>query len=260
MQHVVPPSDLAKLPASPGVYLFVDRRGRLLYVGRASNLRARVRSYWNAGLHRPGFRRMVRGVARILVEPCVSEHEAALLERMLLERLDPPFNRTTGIEAIAGVRVRVTPPGIGAVVDLEKGMERLFGPYLGWAPTFAAAAALSRLFPLHFCRPETDLDSVQRDIARIRGVSVNDFEALSAQAVDVLERDPTAVAGAVERVRRERDHASDMRLYERAAELQRQIDAIRWIAQPQRLMTLGSSGDRWVADEARIGVVAAAIA
>jgi excinuclease ABC subunit C len=203
---------------------------------------------------------MVRGVARVLVESCVSEHEAALLERMLLERLEPPFNRTTGVEAIAGVRLGATPPAIGAVVDLEAGMERLFGPYLGWAPTFAAAAALSRLFPLHFCRPETELDSVQRDIARLRGVSVNDLAALSAQAADVLERDPTAVTAAVERVRHERDHASDMRLYERAADLQRQIDGILWIAQPQSVMTLAASGDRWIADEARIGVVTASIA
>ena len=82
----VAPADLAKLPATPGVYLLVDARGRLLYIGRASSLRSRVRSYWSAGLDRPGLRRMVRRVRRVLAGSCVSEHEAALLERTLLER------------------------------------------------------------------------------------------------------------------------------------------------------------------------------
>src|SRR5436190_19326898 len=107
----VEPADLAKLPATPGVYLFMDTRGRLLYIGRASNLRSRIRSYWNVGLDRPGLRGMVRRVRRILAGPCVSEHEAALLERTLLERLDPPFNRTTGFETVVGVRLSSTPPG-----------------------------------------------------------------------------------------------------------------------------------------------------
>src|SRR5438270_442480 len=175
----VAPADLAKLPPTPGVYLFVDARGRLLYIGRASSLRSRVRSYWSAGLDRPGLRRMVRRVRRVLAGSCVSEHEAALLERTLLERLDPPFNRTSGVETVVGVRLSTTPPAISAVVELAPRVGRVFGPYLGWAPTYAAAAALVRLFPVHFCRPAGELDSVQRDLARIRGVSENDLADLA---------------------------------------------------------------------------------
>src|SRR6266550_6802679 len=158
----VAPADVAKLPSTPGVYLFIDARGHLLYVGRASNLRSRVRSYWNVGLDRPGLRGMVRRVRRILVSSCVSEHEAALLERTLLERLDPPFNRTTGFETVVGVRLSSTPPGIAAVVELAPRIDRVFGPYLGWAPTYAATSALMLLFPVHFCRPPGELDSVER--------------------------------------------------------------------------------------------------
>jgi len=256
----VEPADLAKLPSRPGVYFFVDARGRLLYIGRASNLRSRVRSYWTAGLDRPGLRGMVRRVRRILAGPCVSEHEAALLERTLLERLVPPFNRTTGVETVVGVRLRSAPPGIAAVVELAPRADRVFGPYLGWAPTHAAASALLRLFPVHFCRPRGELDSVQRDLARVRGVSETDLEQLSQRATGVLERDRSAVIGAVDRVRRERDRASELRLYERASELQRQIDGILWITQRQDVMRLGVSGDRWAVDESRIDELVAAIA
>src|SRR5438067_7320147 len=114
------PDRLADLPAAPGVYLLLDGRRRLLYVGRASALRSRVRSYWSAGLDRPGFRGMVRRVRRIVAAPAASEHEAALLERVLLERLDPPFNRTQGIEVLVALRVSTAPPQIAAVVELER--------------------------------------------------------------------------------------------------------------------------------------------
>ena len=255
----VEPADLAKLPATPGVYLFMDTRGRLLYIGRASNLRSRIRSYWNVGLDRPGLRGMVRRVRRILVSSCVSEHEAALLERTLLERLDPPFNRTTGFETVVGVRLSSTPPGIAVVVELAPRVDRVFGPYLGWAPTYAAASALMRLFPVHFCRPPGELDSIERDLARIRGVGEHDLDDLSQRAANVLDRDRSAVIDAVDRVRRERDHASELCLYERASELQRQIDGILWITQRQDVMRLGDSGDRWIVDESRIDAVVEAI-
>ena len=255
----VAPADLAKLPATPGVYLFVDARGRLLYIGRASSLRSRVRSYWSAGLDRPGLRRMVRRVRRVLAGSCVSEHEAALLERTLLERLDPPFNRTSGVETVVGVRLSTTPPAISAVVELAPRVGQVFGPYLGWAPTYAAAAALVRLFPVHFCRPAGELDSVQRDLARIRGVSENDLADLSQRAAGVLDRNRSAVIDAVDRVRRDRERAAELRLYERASELQRQIDGLLWITQRQNFMRLGESGERWIVDESRIDEVVSAI-
>src|SRR5438132_682151 len=144
----VEPANLAKLPSRPGVYFFVDARGRLLYIGRAANLRSRVRSYWTAGLDRPG----------------------------------------------------------------------------------------------------------------LRGVSETDLEQLSQRATGVLERDRSAVIDTVDRVRRERDRASELRLYERASELQRQIDGILWITQRQDVMRLAVSGDRWAVDESRIDELVAAIA
>ena len=113
---------------------------------------------------------------------------------------------------------------------------------------------------MHFCRPRGELDGVQRDLARVRGVSETDLEQLSQRATGVLERDRSAVIDAVDRVRRERDRASELRLYERASELQRQIHGILWITQRQDVMRLGVSGDRWAVDESRIDELVAAIA
>src|SRR5207302_10350195 len=95
---------VAGLPRCPGVYRFRDGRGRVLYLGRAGDLRSRVRSYWGDLADRPHLRRMVRRVASIDVLECVSEHEAAFVERRLLERRCPPYNRVVAdsVEAYLG--------------------------------------------------------------------------------------------------------------------------------------------------------------
>ena len=252
------PNELAALPARPGAYLLLDGRGRILYVGRAGALRSRVRSYWSAGLTRPGLRGMVRRVRRIVVAPAASEHEAAFIERILLERLDPPFNRTQGVEVVVAMRLSSAPPGIAAAVELDS-PGRHFGPFLGWAPTLAAASALARIFPLHLCRPAVELGTLQRELARRRGVSDRDVDALSARITAVLEDDGEALVQTIGDLERERDRASELRLYEQAAELQRQVVALRWITQPQRVMRLAPSGDGWIADEGRIAEIVGAL-
>lgn len=254
----VAPDRLASIPAAPGAYLLVDGRGRVLYAGRAGVLRSRVRSYWSASLDRPGLRGMVRRVRRILIAPAASEHEAALLERVLLERLDPPFNRTQGIEVLVALRVSTAPPQIAAVVELDRNAPH-FGPYLGWAPTLAAASALARMFPLHLCRPGSELGSLELDLARRKGVSIADASRLARSVVDVLDARPDAVDGIVIALERDRDRAADLRLFEQAAEVQRQLVGIRWITQAQRLMHLAPSGDGWVCDEERIAAVLGAV-
>ncbi|HEX2574813.1 MAG TPA: GIY-YIG nuclease family protein, partial [Aquihabitans sp.] len=81
-----------KLPRTPGVYLFRDRGGRTLYVGKASNLRSRVRSYFS-GDDRRKVGQLLRETERIDHVVCPSALEAAVLEVRLIHRLEPRFNR-----------------------------------------------------------------------------------------------------------------------------------------------------------------------
>src|SRR5215469_10202567 len=133
----------ACLPNAPGVYRFRDASGRSLYLGRAVNLRRRVRSYWSdlggrqhlatmvpriaAGRSlffgravnlrwrvrsfwsdlggRQHLAPMVARIAAVEAVACASEHEAAWLERSLLERQLPPWNRTPGGQEVpVGIR------------------------------------------------------------------------------------------------------------------------------------------------------------
>ncbi len=95
------------LPASPGVYLMRDREGRVLYVGKAANLRRRVRSYFGPqGRHGRLIGRALEGLERVDHEVCGSEFEALLREGRLLRELQPPCNRR-GL-AGGGAWVRLT--------------------------------------------------------------------------------------------------------------------------------------------------------
>jgi DNA polymerase-3 subunit epsilon len=82
----------ARLPRAPGVYLFRDRGGRVLYVGKATNLRARVRSYF-ASDDRRKVPQLLREVASIEHRVCANAFEAEVRELRLIHELQPRFNR-----------------------------------------------------------------------------------------------------------------------------------------------------------------------
>jgi DNA polymerase-3 subunit epsilon len=82
----------ARLPRTPGVYLFRDRGGRVLYVGKATNVRSRVRSYFS-GDDRRKVPQLLREVEAIEVIPCRHPLEAAVREIRLIHDHEPRFNR-----------------------------------------------------------------------------------------------------------------------------------------------------------------------
>jgi excinuclease ABC subunit C len=126
-----PPASAAVLPQAPGVYRFRDRAGRVLYIGRAVSLRRRVLSYWGDLGDRAHLAPMVTRIARVEAVTCDSAHEAAWLERNLLEHRRPPWNRSPGGQEVeVWIRLSASPrrPGLTVVRQPAPGD---FGPYLG---------------------------------------------------------------------------------------------------------------------------------
>ncbi|OGY92821.1 MAG: hypothetical protein A3H70_01835 [Candidatus Komeilibacteria bacterium RIFCSPLOWO2_02_FULL_48_11] len=84
---------IKKLPLSPGIYIFKDKAGVVLYVGKAKNLRARVRSYFNKTTELSLAKQdMVRRIADIETVPAPTENEALILEAMRIKKHKPPYN------------------------------------------------------------------------------------------------------------------------------------------------------------------------
>ena len=236
------PAAVAVLPTEPGVYRFRDGAGRALYIGRAGNLRRRVSSYWGDLRDRPRLRRMVPQIVGIEALVCASEHEAAWLERNLLEHRKPRWNRARGGQELpAYIRLDAAPaaPRLDPVfsVDPRPGV-RFFGPYLGSRKVRAAVAGLTRCYPLAYT--STRLSPAEREMAAMRGVSSEDRELLLARIAAVLEGSEEAVPQALERLRVRREEASAGLLFEIAAAVQDELEGLAWVTAPQRVTVEGA--------------------
>jgi excinuclease ABC subunit C len=231
------PAAVGRLPDGPGVYRFRDAHGRVLYVGRASVLRSRVASYWSDLRGRDHLAAMVARVARIEAVSCDSVHEAAWLERNLLEASLPRWNRTAGgQESAVYVRLDARPkaPGLSAVYRADPaGQVRYFGPYLGGLRVRQAIAALHRILPVSYTKAR--LAGAERDMARIRGVARDDRGELICSLNAILDREPDAVGRARDQLEEHRDRAAREQAYELAARIQREIAGLEWITCSQRV-------------------------
>ena len=85
---------LDALPSSPGVYFMKDREGQIIYVGKAKNLRSRVRSYFQEGAHdgRRQFKALVQRIAEVDCLVTQTEQEALLLEATQIKAHKPRYN------------------------------------------------------------------------------------------------------------------------------------------------------------------------
>ncbi len=251
---------LALLPHSPGVYLFRDERGRVVYVGRSRDLATRARSYWTDLGDRPHLVRMLDRVAWVEPFVCTSEHEAAILESDLLERHPSRYNRTLGMESWVWLRLDLDPDAPGLEVRHEPDAgdgATWFGPYLGWEPTRQAAAGLLRLHPLRHAGRA--LDRSQRELARSLGVGERDREQLGQAIARVLRREPAALRDATDALRRARDRAASELMFENAAAIQEQMRGLAWIAQPQKLSLLDAVDRDYAASATVAGTEAAVV-
>ena len=83
---------LAKLPTKPGVYLHKDKNGTIIYVGKAINLRNRVRSYFHTNVDSIKTQRLRREITDLEIITTESELEALLLENTLIKKHRPKYN------------------------------------------------------------------------------------------------------------------------------------------------------------------------
>jgi len=240
----VPPDDCAprrralRLPAEPGVYRFRDAAGRVLYLGRAVSLRRRVASYWGDLGDRGHLRPMVVRVAQLEAVVCDSAHEAAWLERNLLQASLPPWNRAPsgGQEKEVWISLSASPRAPGLVVTHRPAAAaggRDFGPYLGGLQVRRAVTGLSRVLPLDYA--SADGFGTRQELARALGVSGADRGDLAAALAAVLDREPAAVASVLASLSARRDAAAAALAFEFAGRLQQEIEALAWVTAEQKV-------------------------
>lgn len=237
MHTVLMRPEVRRLPTEPGVYRFRDETGKVLYIGRARNLRRRVQSYWSHLGDRPRLVRMVRRIARVEGVWCDSEHEAAFLERNLLERSKPRWNRVEGgAEVVGYIRFDDAPrrPGL-RFEHVVTGTAPHYGPYLGGLRIRQAISGLHRVLPLQYT---VEGDGSAREFGQLFGIGPGDRDTLTRTAIAVLERDPAAVAALRDELVRRRDRAAGELRFEFAAKVQDELAALEWIVAEQKVAWL----------------------
>lgn len=236
MSDIAPPTTLiGRLPQTPGVYRFRDRRGAVLYIGRATNLRSRVRSYWGDLGDRQHLATMVRRIADIEAVSCASLHEACWLERNLIAARKPPWNRGIGgAEVEVLIRWDAGSLNVTHTRDATDGC-RYFGPYLGGVRTRRAVTGLHRLFPVRYAAADR---GTARGMAEALGIDRADGPAMVRAMTRVLERRPAAVAAARATMIGRRHLLAEAMQYEAAGTVQTELDAIEWIVADQQVCLL----------------------
>jgi len=246
---------IAGLPAEPGVYLFRDRRGDLLYVGKAKRLDQRVRSHFqdpaSLGLRQVALTRRVATIEYIAVE---SEIDALLLEATLVRERQPPYNvRLKDDKRYPYIRVswQEPYPKLTLVRRIDKDGARYFGPYTEVKSLRQLLRLTQSIFPMRSC---ADIDAhiaAKREcldfhIGRCTGPCIGmqtreEYRAMVERFCDFLAGRRERV---VEQLRDLQKDAAERREYERAARLRDQIRRLESVLARQRMVDVsGASVD-----------------
>ncbi|HEY6783508.1 MAG TPA: excinuclease ABC subunit UvrC [Gemmatimonadales bacterium] len=233
---------LATLPDRPGVYLWKDAEGGILYVGKAKSLRSRVRSYFgpdheDVAKHEA----LVRQIAAVETIVVPTEAEALLLENNLIKAHSPRFNvllRDDKSYPQIAVTMGEPFPRILVVRRVTIPGARYYGPYTDVGTLRQTLQIIRRLFTVRSCNwklPEErpDRPCLDYHIERCKAPCVNyqsqeDYRRMIDDVLLFLEGKTVDVRT---RLRERMNEASRVQDYERAAQLR---DAIRWLEQIDR--------------------------
>ncbi|MCG8589686.1 MAG: excinuclease ABC subunit UvrC [Proteobacteria bacterium] len=237
------------LPTAPGVYLFKSRRRAVLYVGKAQNLRQRVRQYVAGGDGRIRIPALLDRATDVDVVVTPTVKDALLLENELIKQHKPVFNvRLRDDKQYLALRLdpRDKWPRLTMVRRFRRDGAQYFGPYDSNVAMREALSNLRRIFPLRSCS-----DGVFRDYAR-RGRPCIEFEMkrCAGPCCGRIEPEPYAelVAGTalflrgrseelVTQLRARMQAASNELRFEEAAKLRDRIGAVERTVQRQQIVT-----------------------
>ena len=250
------------LPPTPGVYLFKDAAGRVLYVGKAKSLSQRVRNYLAGDLAESKTRELMSRAADLDTILTDTEAEALLLESTLVRQHRPHYNiLLKDDKSFPYVRVSVQEewPRVSVTRQVRNDGARYLGPYTDVKLLRRTLREIRPIFPLRSCRNFEDYRRADRPClyyhihrcvgpcTRRAGVDPEDYRRrVDALLLFLSGRDDELTR----RLRDEMEEAAAGRRYERAAERRDQLDLLRRARVPQKVVGIGR-GDTDVVGLAR---------
>ncbi|MEG6504512.1 excinuclease ABC subunit UvrC [Nitratidesulfovibrio sp. 1201_IL3209] len=245
---------ISSIPDTPGVYLFKDAAGRILYVGKAKHLRRRVASYFREAAEgapppqTPKTLAMLRQAERLDTLSTTTEKEALLLEASLIKKHRPRYNivlRDDKQYVLFRLQKKHPYPRLDIVRAVRRDGAQYYGPFASAGAARATWKAIHRAFPLRRCTDRALENRVRPCLYHFIG------QCLAPCVIDVPKDDYAALVHRVEmllsgrsgelvgQLRSEMESASEALEFERAAVLRDQIRAVERTVERQAAVLPG---------------------
>jgi excinuclease ABC subunit C len=241
---------LANLPTRPGVYLHKDEHGKVLYVGKAVNLRSRVRSYFQTNVDSFKTRRLRQQIADIEIITTDSELEALLLEMTLIKKHKPHFNvRLKDDKRYPYIKIHwSTPfPKVTVTRRMVHDGSRYFGPYTSVWAVHQTLDLLRKIFPYLTCNREITgqdqraclyFDIKLCNAPCIGNVSQDEYRTMIQQLMDFLHGRSDSLIREIEDQMQEAANNLD---FEQAARYRDQLRAIDRVVAKQKVISAANT-------------------
>jgi len=238
---------LRALPAKPGVYLFKDKEDKVIYVGKAGNLKSRVRSYFGSPSNLPSkIQQLVSNIQDLEFVITNSEQEALILECDTIKRYAPRFNaslKDNKTFPYLKIDIKEDWPGVYITRRVQKDGARYFGPFATAGSVRKTLRLIKRIFPYRSCskridgkdmRPCLDYYIYQCLGPCIGAVERDEYHDVINQVILFLQGKQELILRELEAKMKD---AAQRLQFERAALLRDQIDAIEDVMEGQRIAT-----------------------
>jgi len=239
---------LKLLPDKPGVYIMKDENGRIIYVGKAINLKNRVRQYFQSGVQpyskTAALVSKIRDFEYIVTD---TEMEALILECNLIKKYRPRYNimlKDDKMYPYIKVTLKDDYPQVFVTRTIKKDGSRYFGPYTDATAAHKTVEAINKTLKLRVCR---------KNITRIKGkerpclnyhinncmgpclaeVDKDTYQEAVQKGIRLLEGKVEDMTGFLEK---QMEEAAERYEFEKAAELRDTISALRIIAEKQKIV------------------------
>jgi excinuclease ABC subunit C len=238
---------LKALPTKPGVYLFKDKEGKVIYVGKAANLNSRVRSYFSSPSKLPfKVQRLQSKTEDLEFVVTNSEQEALLLECNLIKKYSPRYNvRLKDNKTFPYLKIDINEdwPGVSVTRRVQKDGARYFGPFANAGSVRKTLRLIKKIFPYRSCSKQIDgkdkRPCLDYYIGRCLGPCIGAVE--KQEYHDVIDEVILFLHGKQEFIIRELNKrmksAAQQLQFEKAALLRDQIKAIEEVIEGQKIAT-----------------------
>ena len=237
---------LANITDKPGVYLMKNENSKVIYVGKAVNLKNRVRSYFNSGNQNVKVQVMVPKIADIDTIVTDSELEALILENNLIKKYRPKYNvNLRDDKNYPYLKISTEEKFPRLLVRRSTGKQgRYFGPYPNAGAVRETIKLLRKLFPVRTCKGETPKNQGKRPclnyfINRCKApcnnkITEQEYRIMIDKIISVLEGKE---GNLLKELQHNMNQAAEAMEFEQAAEYRKQKAALEKIRQKQKIVS-----------------------